>query len=168
VAASDRQVYAGAWTNPGLIHQEERKTMKTFMANPDKLEKKWYVVDAEGQTLGRMCSEIAKVLRGKNKPEYTPFVDTGDYVIVVNADKIKVSGKKMDQKIYYRHSDYVGGMKSATLKEMLERRPEKVVELAVKGMLPKGPLGRQMMRKLHVYTGAEHPHTAQQPEVLTF
>ncbi len=142
--------------------------MKTFMANPDKLEKKWYVVDAEGQTLGRMCSEIAKVLRGKNKPEYTPFVDTGDYVIVVNADKIKVSGKKMDQKIYYRHSDYVGGMKSATLKEMLERRPEKVVELAVKGMLPKGPLGRQMMRKLHVYTGAEHPHTAQQPEVLTF
>lgn len=138
------------------------------MANPDKLEKKWYVVDAEGQTLGRMCSEIAKVLRGKNKPEYTPFVDTGDYVIVVNADKIKVSGKKMDQKIYYRHSDYVGGMKSATLKEMLERRPEKVVELAVKGMLPKGPLGRQMMRKLHVYTGAEHPHTAQQPEVLTF
>ena len=138
--------------------------MKTFMANPDKLEKKWYVVDAEGQTLGRMCSEIAKVLRGKNKPEYTPFVDTGDYVIVVNADKIKVSGKKMDQKIYYRHSDYVVGMKSATLKEMLERRPE----LAVKGMLPKGPLGRQMMRKLHVYTGAEHPHTAQQPEVLTF
>jgi large subunit ribosomal protein L13 len=142
--------------------------MKTFMANPDKLEKKWYVVDAEGQTLGRMCSEIAKVLRGKNKPEYTPFVDTGDYVIVVNADKIKVSGKKMDQKIYYRHSDYVGGMKSATLKEMLERRPEKVIELAVKGMLPKGPLGRQMIRKLHVYTGAEHPHTAQQPEVLTF
>ena len=142
--------------------------MKTFMANPDKLEKKWYVVDAEGQTLGRMCSEIAKVLRGKNKPEYTPFVDTGDYVIVVNADKIKVSGKKMDQKIYYRHSDYVGGMKSATLKEMLERRPEKVVELAVKGMLPKGPLGRQMLRKLHVYTGAEHPHTAQQPEALTF
>ena len=140
--------------------------MKTFMANPDKLEKKWYVVDAEGQTLGRMCSEIAKVLRGKNKPEYTPFVDTGDYVIVVNADKIKVSGKKMDQKIYYRHSDYVGGMKSATLKEMLERRPEKVVELAVKGMLPKGPLGRQMLRKLHVYTGAEHPHTAQQPQAL--
>lgn len=142
--------------------------MKTFMANPDKLEKKWYVVDAEGQTLGRMCSEIAKVLRGKNKPEYTPFVDIGDYVIVVNADKIKVSGKKMDQKIYYRHSDYVGGMKSATLREMLDRRPEKVVELAVKGMLPKGPLGRQMLRKLHVYTGAEHPHTAQQPEALTF
>jgi large subunit ribosomal protein L13 len=142
--------------------------MKTFMANPDKLEKKWYVVDAEGQTLGRMSSEIAKVLRGKNKPEYTPFVDTGDYVIVVNADKIKVSGKKMEQKIYYRHSDYVGGMKSATLREMLERRPEKVVEIAVKGMLPKGPLGRQMLKKLHVYTGAEHPHTAQQPEALTF
>lgn len=142
--------------------------MKTFMANPDKLEKKWYIVDAEGKTLGRMSSEIAKVLRGKNKPEYTPFVDTGDYVIVVNADKIKVSGKKLDQKIYYRHSDYVGGMKSATLREMLDRRPEKVVELAVRGMLPKGPLGRQMLKKLHVYAGAEHPHTAQQPEELTF
>ena len=140
--------------------------MKTFMANPDKLEKKWYVVDAEGQTLGRMCSEIAKVLRGKNKPEYTPFVDTGDYVIVVNADKIKVSGKKMDQKIYYRHSDYVGGMKSATLKEMLERRPEKVVELAVKGMLPKGRLGRQLLDNLYVYEGTEHKHEAQKPKAI--
>ncbi|MGI6117168.1 MAG: 50S ribosomal protein L13 [Bilifractor sp.] len=142
--------------------------MKTFMANPDNIEKKWYVVDAEGQTLGRMCSNIANVLRGKNKPEYTPFVDTGDYVIVVNADKVKVSGKKLDQKIYYRHSDYVGGMKSATLREMMDKRPEKVIELAVRGMLPKGPLGRQMLKKLHVYAGAEHPHTAQQPETLTF
>jgi large subunit ribosomal protein L13 len=144
------------------------ETMKTFMANPDNIEKKWYVVDAEGQTLGRMCSNIANVLRGKNKPEYTPFVDTGDYVIVVNADKVKVSGKKLDQKIYYRHSDYVGGMKSATLREMMDKRPEKVIELAVRGMLPKGPLGRQMLKKLHVYAGAEHPHTAQQPETLTF
>ena len=142
--------------------------MKTFMANPDKIERKWYVVDAAGQTLGRMSSEIAKVLRGKNKPEFTPHEDAGDYVIVVNAEQIKVSGKKLDQKIYYSHSEYVGGMKEATLREMLAKKPEKVVELAVKGMLPKGPLGRQMMTKLHVYTGAEHPHAAQKPETLTF
>lgn len=142
--------------------------MKTFMANPDKLDKKWYVVDAEGKTLGRLASEVAKVLRGKNKPEFTPFVDTGDYVIVVNAEKIHVSGKKLDQKIYYRHSAYVGGMKETTLKDMLAKKPEKVIELAVKGMLPKGPLGREMLGKLHVYAGGEHPHAAQQPEVLTF
>ena len=116
--------------------------MKTFMASPEKIERKWYVVDAEGQTLGRLASEVAKVLRGKNKPEYTPHVDTGDYVIIVNADKVKVTGKKMDQKIYYHHSDYVGGMKETTLKEMMAKKPEKVIELAVKGMLPKGPLGR--------------------------
>ncbi|HAJ74428.1 MAG TPA: 50S ribosomal protein L13 [Lachnospiraceae bacterium] len=142
--------------------------MKTFMANPDKLEKKWFVVDASGKTLGRLSTEVAKVLRGKNKPEYTPFVDTGDYVIIVNAEKIKVSGKKLDQKIYYRHSEYVGGMKETTLREMLDKKPERVLELAVKGMLPKGPLGRQMLKKLHVYAGAEHPHAAQKPEVLTF
>lgn len=142
--------------------------MKTYMANPDKLEKKWYVVDATGQTLGRLASEVAKILRGKNKPEFTPFVDTGDYVIIVNAEKIAVSGKKLDQKIYYRHSDYVGGMKETTLKEMLDRHPERVLELAVKGMLPKGPLGREMYKKLHVYTGAEHPHAAQKPEAITF
>ena len=142
--------------------------MKTYMANPDKLEKKWYVVDASGQTLGRLASEVAKILRGKNKPEFTPFVDTGDYVIIVNAEKIAVSGKKLSQKIYYRHSDYVGGMKETTLKEMLDRHPERVLELAVKGMLPKGPLGREMYKKLHVYTGAEHPHAAQKPEVITF
>ena len=142
--------------------------MKTYMANPAKVEKKWYVVDAEGQTLGRLASEVAKVLRGKNKPEFTPFVDTGDYVIVVNADKIKVTGKKMDQKIYYNHSDYVGGMKETTLKEMMAKKPEKVVELAVKGMLPKGPLGREMYTKLFVYAGPEHKHAAQKPEVLTF
>ena len=142
--------------------------MKTYMANPDKIERKWYVVDAEGQTLGRMASEIAKVLRGKNKPEYTPHVDTGDYVVVVNAEKVKVSGKKLQQKIYYNHSDYVGGMKETTLVEMMAKKPEKVIELAVKGMLPKGPMGRDMIKKLHVYAGPEHKQQAQKPEVLTF
>ena len=142
--------------------------MQTYMANPDKIERKWYVVDAEGCTLGRLASGVASVLRGKNKPQFTPHVDSGDYVIVVNADKIKVTGKKMDQKIYYNHSDYVGGMKETTLKEMMAKKPEKVVELAVKGMLPKGPLGREMYTKLFVYAGPEHKHAAQKPEVLTF
>ena len=142
--------------------------MKTYMANPDKIERKWYVVDAEGQTLGRLAAEVAKVLRGKNKPEFTPHIDTGDNVIVINAEKIKVTGKKLDQKVYYHHSDYVGGMKETTLREMMAKKPEKVVELAVKGMLPKGPLGRTMIKKLHVYAGAEHAHQAQKPEVLTF
>ena len=142
--------------------------MQTYMANPDKIERKWYVVDAEGCTLGRLASGVASVLRGKNKPQFTPHVDTGDYVIVVNADKIKVTGKKMDQKIYYNHSDYVGGMKETTLKEMMAKKPEKVVELAVKGMLPKGPLGREMYTKLFVYAGPEHKHAAEKPEVLTF
>ena len=142
--------------------------MKTYMANPDKIERKWYVVDATDKTLGRLTSEIAKVLRGKNKPVYTPHIDTGDYVIVVNAEKIAVTGKKLDQKIYYNHSDYVGGMKETTLREMIDKKPEKVIELAVKGMLPKGPLGRSMIKKLHVYAGPEHDHQAQKPEVLTF
>ena len=142
--------------------------MQTYMANPDKIERKWYVVDADGCTLGRLASGVASVLRGKNKPQFTPHVDTGDYVIIVNADKIKVTGKKMDQKIYYNHSDYVGGMKETTLKEMMAKKPEKVVELAVKGMLPKGPLGREMYTKLFVYAGPEHKHAAQKPEVLTF
>ena len=142
--------------------------MKTYMANPDKIERKWYVVDAPDKTLGRLTSEIAKVLRGKNKPVYTPHIDTGDYVIVVNAEKIAVTGKKLDQKIYYNHSDYVGGMKETTLREMMDKKPEKVIELAVKGMLPKGPLGRSMIKKLHVYAGPEHDHQAQKPEVLTF
>ena len=142
--------------------------MQTYMANPDKIERKWYVVDAEGCTLGRLASGVASVLRGKNKPQFTPHVDTGDYVIVVNADKSKVTGKKMDQKIYYNHSDYVGGMKETTLKEMMAKKPEKVVELAVKGMLPKGPLGREMYTKLFVYAGPEHKHEAQKPEALTF
>ena len=142
--------------------------MKTYMANPDKIERKWYVVDATDKTLGRLTSEIAKVLRGKNKPVYTPHIDTGDYVIVVNAEKIAVTGKKLDQKIYYNHSDYVGGMKETTLREMMDKKPEKVIELAVKGMLPKGPSGRSMIKKLHVYAGPEHDHQAQKPEVLTF
>ena len=154
--------------------------MKTYMANPDKIERKWYVVDAdkierkwyvvdaEGCTLGRLASEVAKVLRGKNKPEYTPHIDTGDYVIVVNAEKVKVTGKKLQQKVYYNHSDYVGGMKETTLAEMMAKKPEKVIELAVKGMLPKGPMGRSMIKKLHVYAGPEHANQAQKPEVLTF
>ena len=142
--------------------------MKTFMASPATIERKWYVVDASGYTLGRLSSEVAKVLRGKNKPIYTPSMDTGDYVIVINAEKVKITGKKMDQKIYYRHSDYVGGMKEQTLREKMANKPAEVIELAVKGMLPKGPLGREMYRKLHVYAGAEHPHAAQKPETLTF
>lgn len=142
--------------------------MKSYMASPATIERKWYVVDATDQTLGRLASEIAKILRGKNKPTYTPHIDTGDFVIVVNAEKIKVTGKKLDQKIYYHHSDYVGGMKETTLKEMMAKKPENVITLAVKGMLPKGPLGRSMLKKLHVYAGPEHNHAAQKPEVLEF
>ena len=142
--------------------------MKTFMASPEKIERKWYVVDADGCTLGRLSSEVAKVLRGKNKPTYTPHVDTGDYVIVINAEKIKVTGKKLDQKMYYHHSDYVGGLKETTLKEMLAKHPERVIEFAVKGMLPKGPLGRSMIKKLHVYAGPEHAQQAQKPVELKF
>ncbi len=141
--------------------------MKTYMANPAEVERKWYVVDADGQVLGRMAAQIATVLRGKNKPEFTPNEDVGDYVVVVNAAKVKVTGRKLEQKIYYHHSDYVGGMKETTLKDMLAKKPEKVVEFAVKGMLPKGPLGRQMLDKLHVYAGPEHKHAAQKPEELT-
>lgn len=142
--------------------------MKTYMASPSTIERKWYVVDAEGLTLGRLASEVAKILRGKNKPTFTPHIDTGDYVIVVNAEKVKVTGKKLDQKIYYHHSEYVGGLKETTLREMMAKKPEKVVELAVKGMLPKGPLGREMYKKLFVYAGPEHNHQAQKPEALTF
>lgn len=142
--------------------------MKSFMASPSTIERKWYVVDASQYTLGRLSSQVAAVLRGKNKPTYTPHIDTGDYVIVINADKVKFTGKKLDQKIYYNHSEYVGGMKETKLKEMMAKKPEKVVELAIKGMLPKGPLGRQMFRKLHVYAGPEHEQAAQKPEVLTF
>lgn len=138
--------------------------MKTFMPNPSQVERKWFVIDAEGCTLGRLSTEVASILRGKKKPIFTPHEDVGDYVIIVNAEKIKVTGKKLEQKIYYNHSDYVGGMKETDLKTMLAKKPEKVIELAVKGMLPKGPLGRQMIKKLFVYAGPEHKHQAQKPE----
>ncbi len=142
--------------------------MKTFMASPATIERKWYVVDATDMTLGKLASEIAKVLRGKNKPTFTPHIDTGDYVIVINAEKLTVTGKKMDTKMYFRHSDYIGGVTETSLREMLATKPEFVVETAVKGMLPKGPLGRQMIKKLFVYAGPEHDHAAQKPEALTF
>ena len=142
--------------------------MKTYMPSAATVEKKWYVVDATDMTLGRLATNVANVLRGKNKPIYTPNIDTGDYVIIVNAEKVATTGKKLDQKIYYHHSDYVGGMKETTLREMLNTHPDRVIEHAVKGMLPKGPLGRQMFTKLHVYAGAEHNQAAQKPEVLEF
>ena len=140
--------------------------MKSFVARPSTIERKWYVVDATGHTLGRLTSEIAKILRGKNKPTYTPSIDTGDYVIVVNADKIKVTGNKLNDKIYYRHSDHVGGLKSITLKDQLAKDSTEVIKHAVKGMLPKGPLGRSMMDKLFVYAGPDHKQQAQKPEAL--
>lgn len=142
--------------------------MKTFIPNVNEIEKKWYVVDAADMTLGRLASEVAKVLRGKNKPIYTPFIDTGDYVIIVNAEKVKVTGKKLDQKIYFRHSEYVGSAKYTTLREMMRTKPVKVVEKAVRGMLPQGRLGDAMYTKLHVYEGPEHKHQAQKPEELKF
>lgn len=142
--------------------------MKSYVATPATIERKWYVVDATDKTLGRLASEVAKVLRGKNKPTYTPFLDTGDYVIIVNADKFKVTGKKMVQKTYFSHSDYIGGAKFVRLDEMLEKHPERIVEHAVKGMLPKGALGNQMYRKLFVYCGPDHKHQAQKPEALDF
>ena len=141
--------------------------MSTFMAKPADIERKWYVVDADGVTLGRLAAEVASILKGKKKPIYTPHVDTGDYVIVVNADKVKVTGKKLDQKVYFSHSEYVGGVKEITLRDQLKKHPERVVEHAVKGMLPKGALGKQMYMKLRVYAGPEHEHAAQKPEVLT-
>ena len=142
--------------------------MKTFSAKAVDIERKWYVVDATDQTLGRMCSRIASVLRGKHKPIYTPHVDCGDYVVVINAERIHVTGKRLDQKKYYRHSGYPGGLKERTLREMLARQPERVIELAVKRMLPKSNLGRHMLKKLKVYAGSEHPHQAQNPEPLEF
>lgn len=140
--------------------------MKTFVAKPETVKRDWYVVDAEGKTLGRLASEIASRLRGKHKAEYTPHVDTGDYIIVVNAEKVAVTGNKAKDKMYHRHSEFPGGLKSFSFEKLIERKPEMVLELAVKGMLPKGPLGRAMYRKLKVYAGAEHNHAAQQPKVL--
>lgn len=140
--------------------------MSTFSAKPETVKRDWYIVDAAGKTLGRLASEIASRLRGKHKAEYTPHVDTGDYIIVINAEKVAVTGRKRTDKIYYRHTGYIGGLKEASFKEMIERHPEQVIEIAVKGMLPKGPLGRAMYRKLKVYAGNEHNHAAQQPQVL--
>ncbi|MFC5465898.1 50S ribosomal protein L13 [Lederbergia graminis] len=137
----------------------------TYMAKASEIERKWYVVDAEGKTLGRLSTEVASILRGKHKPTFTPHVDTGDHVILINAEKIELTGKKLSDKIYYRHTGYAGGIKSRTALEMRTKYPEKMLELAIKGMLPKGSLGRQMFKKLHVYAGAEHPHEAQKPEV---
>jgi large subunit ribosomal protein L13 len=143
-----------------------RALMKTFVATPENRQRDWYVVDAEGKTLGRLATQIADALRGKRKPEYTPHCDTGDYVVVVNAERIRVTGKKLTDKIYYRHSGYPGGIKSRTLGEQLERQPEEVIRKAVKGMLPKNRLARQQITKLHVYAGPEHPHQAQQPKPM--
>jgi large subunit ribosomal protein L13 len=140
--------------------------MKTFVAKPAAVKRDWYVVDAEGKTLGRIATEIASRLRGKHKAEYTPHVDTGDYIIVINAEKVRVTGNKAAGKIYYRHSEFPGGLKSISFEKLIVRKPEMVIELAVKGMLPRGPLGRAMYRKLKVYAGVEHNHSAQQPQVL--
>lgn len=140
--------------------------MKTYMATPSTIERKWYVVDAQNQTLGRLATEVATVLRGKHKPQYTPHLDTGDYVIVINADKIKVTGNKEEKKMYYRHTGYTGHLKSFTYQEIMDKFPDRIVKYAVKGMIPHNKLGREMLTKLHVYAGSEHPHQAQKPEVL--
>lgn len=142
--------------------------MKSYIAKPAKVERKWYVIDAEDKTLGKIASEVASILRGKKKPIYTPHVDTGDYVIVINAEKVRVTGKKEEQKIYKSHSGYPGGLKETTLRELRAKKPEEIIRHAVKGMMPKGKLGRQMFKKLKVYAGPEHPHTAQNPEEWTF
>ena len=142
--------------------------MSSYIAKPSEIERKWYILDAEGKTLGRLCTEAAMILRGKKKPTYTPFLDTGDYVIIINASKVQVTGKKGTDKIYKHHTGYPGGLKEATFDEMMAKDPEEVIRHAVKGMMPKGPLGRQMFKKLKVYAGAEHNHAAQKPEVWNF
>jgi large subunit ribosomal protein L13 len=140
--------------------------MKTFSAKPETVKRDWYVVDATGKTLGRLASEVARRLRGKHKPEYTPHVDTGDYIVIVNAEKVAVTGNKVADKMYYRHSGFPGGLKESNFEKLRDRAPERIIELAVKGMMPRGPLGREMYRKLKVYAGAEHNHSAQQPQPL--
>lgn len=142
--------------------------MKSYIAKPQEVERKWYVLDAEGKTLGRLASEAASILRGKKKPIYTPHVDTGDYVIIINAEKVEVTGKKRKEKIYKRHTGYPGGLREITFEKLLERKPEEILRHAVKGMLPKGPLGREMAKKLKVYAGPEHKHEAQKPEIWNF
>ncbi len=141
-------------------------SMKTFVAKPETVKRDWFVVDAEGKTLGRLATEIATRLRGKHKPEYTPHVDTGDYIVVINAEKVAVTGRKKSDKMYYSHTGYIGGIKSISFEKLIAEKPELVIEKAVKGMLPRGPLGRAMYRKLKVYAGSEHKHAAQQPQVL--
>jgi large subunit ribosomal protein L13 len=140
--------------------------MRTYSARAEDVRRQWHLVDADGKTLGRLATEVARRLRGKHKPEFTPHVDTGDYVVVVNADKIRVTGRKATDKVYYRHTGYIGNMRSITFEKQLAKRPETVIELAVKGMMPRGPLGRAMLKKLKVYAGPEHPHAAQQPQPL--
>jgi large subunit ribosomal protein L13 len=142
--------------------------MKSYMAKPNEIDRKWYLIDAEGKVLGRLASEVASILRGKNKPIYTPHVDTGDFVIIINADKVKLTGKKLDQKEYRYHTGYPGGLKSVPYRRMMSKNPEKAIQLAVKGMLPKNSLGRQMFKKLKVYSGPEHNHEAQKPEIYEF
>jgi large subunit ribosomal protein L13 len=142
--------------------------MKSYMAKKHEVPRRWFVVDAQGQVLGRLASRIAMMLRGKNKPEFTPHADTGDFVVVVNADQVKLTGKKLDQKIYYRHSGYTGGLKETSARQMMKKKPEEVLRHAVRGMLPKNSLGRQQLKKLKIYTGADHPHQAQQPVPLTW
>jgi large subunit ribosomal protein L13 len=149
-----------------VVVEEDRSDMKTFMAKAEEVDRKWYVIDADGKPLGRLASEVAKILRGKNKPTYTPHIDTGDHVIVLNAEKVVLTGNKLDQKIYRHYSGWIGGMKEVKYRQMMEKTPEKAVELAVKGMLPHNSLGRAIFRKLKVYKGAEHEHQAQQPEIL--
>ncbi|MBR9910548.1 MAG: 50S ribosomal protein L13 [Gammaproteobacteria bacterium] len=140
--------------------------MKTISAKPESVQRDWYVIDAEGKTLGRMAAEIATRLRGKHKPEYTPHVDTGDYIVVINAEKVRVTGNKAKDKMYYHHTGFIGGIKSISFEKLIQKAPERTIQTAVKGMLPRGPLGRAMFKKLKVYPGVEHPHTAQQPKVL--
>ncbi len=142
--------------------------MKSYMAKPNEIDRKWYVIDAEGKVLGRLATEVATILSGKNKPIYTPHVDTGDFVIIINADKIKLTGKKLEQKHYIYHTGHPGGLKEISYKRMIEEKPEKIIQLAVKGMLPKNSLGRKMIKKMKVYSGAEHKHEAQQPEIYEF
>lgn len=150
------------------LMKEVIQVRTTYMPNAESVDRKWYIVDASGQTLGRLASEVAKVLRGKHKAIYTPHVDCGDHVIIINADKIEMTGKKLDQKLYRKHSGYVGGLKEVSAREMMDKHPDRVIMLAVKGMLPKNSLGRKMLTKLRVYAGSEHDHAAQQPEELTF
>ena len=150
----------------GFIFSNLGLSMKTFVAKPETVKRDWYVVDAEGKTLGRLATEIARRLRGKHKPEFTPHVDCGDYIIVINAEKVQVTGKKASDKIYYSHSGFPGGIKSISFEKLIDRKPEMVIESAVRGMLPRGPLGRAMYRKMKVYAGSQHNHAAQQPQVL--